>query len=442
MRTYWFLALMASICLEGLGRRFIPSIPAFAFIILKDVVLLVGLRLFKRDPTVSRVGRYLYRGFVVSWLAAFAWTFFEMVNPEQPSFVLALIGMRGYWLWWLAPGLIATVLQTSHYRRRAIFILAFLTIGISLFAALQFVSPSDSAINTFTMEYEGEMVSNEAMVVYSTGRARVASTFSFVSGFSDFTILAPVLLLSLGIEAPDKRLRRVSLLATALCAMALPMSGSRVSAILGFGVLAITCWCAGLFFTRAGRRILVGGVIGMVIAMVVFPDAIFGVQSRFADTEETRSRLLLAATIIPPVALTTLEYPMLGTGTGTQQNAAYALHAPPKWGAELELHRYLVELGPIGFLFTWLVKLGLMVAFIRAFMILWRAGRRAIAGAALSYAAVTFFGHLTFDHVWQSLYLVFAGFILAETKAALETLRAKARATTVEAGPPPVSARA
>jgi len=62
-------------------------------------------------------------------------------------------------------------------------------------------------------------------------------------------------------------------------------------------------------------------------------DAILGVQDRFADTEETNSRIVLAATVLPPVALLTLPYPMAGTGTGSQQNAATALNVLTKWPA-------------------------------------------------------------------------------------------------------------
>jgi hypothetical protein len=444
MKNYWFLALMASICLEGLGRRYIPAVPSLAFLLLKDAVLLVGYQLFKPDPTVSRVAKYLYRGFGVAFVGAFVWTILEIVNPEQHSILLALIGMRGYWLWWIAPPLVATVLQSVEQRRRAIYVLSILTIAISLLAAMQFVAPPDSAINTYTStapDDEEAAKAAETVTVVATGRARVASTFSYITGFSDFTILAPVLLLCIGLEAPDKRLRTISLVATVLCAMVLPMSGSRMPVVLGFGVLAITCWSAGLFFTNTGRRILIGGIIGIVVAGVAFPDAIFGVQSRFENVEETSDRILSAATVIPPVALATLEYPMAGEGTGTQQNAAYSFHIYPKTAAEMELHRYLAELGPIGFLLAWTVKFGLVVAFIRAYSILKKAGRRAVAGAALSYAAVTFFGHITYDHVWASLYFVFAGFMLAETKAALEILRAQERAKAA-VGPPPVTARA
>lgn len=442
MKTYWFAALMASICLEGLGRRYLAGVPSLAYYLLKDAVLLVGYMIFRPQPDVIRVAKYLFRGFGVAWGAAFAWTALEVANPELGSFVLAAIGMRAYWLWWLAPVIIATVLQNAQLRRRAILVLGFLSIGICALAALQFVSPPDSAINVYSVVDGEELHASAAGMVYATGRARVASTFSYISGFSDFTVLVPVLLLSLGLEASDRKVRNTSLVATVACAMALPMSGSRLSVILGFGVLGITCWQAGLFFTRAGRRILIGGIIGIAVAGVAFPDAIFGIQSRFADSEETAGRLNLALAVIPPVALATLDYPIMGAGTGSMQNAAFSLHVYPKWIAEIEMHRYLVEQGVFGFLLVWTVKFGLVVAFYRASTILKRAGRRAGAGAALSYAAVTFAGHLTFDHIWQALYFMGAGVILAETKAALELLRDRARAKATAVGPPPVSVRA
>jgi hypothetical protein len=74
----------------------------------------------------------------------------------------------------------------------------------------------------------------------------------------------------------------------------------------------------------------------------------------------------------------------------------------------------LIELGPVGYLLVWTAKLGLIIALIRAYALLKRAGRRGAAGAALSYAALTMVGSQTFDHVWQALYFLGCGFILAE----------------------------
>ena len=422
-QTIWFLLLVSCICLEGLGRRYLPQVPSIAFYFAKDVVLVFGYLLIKPAASARRAIRFLYRGFAPVWICAFAWTFIEMFNPEHQSLSLALIGIRAYWLWWLAPLLIATVLRNERTKRHALYILVALTVGISALAAAQFASPADSSLNLYSVVDGENLYASDAAIVSETGRARVASTFAFTSGFSDFTMIVPTLLLSLGLEAPTRRLRLVALGATLFAAAVVPMSGSRSSVVLGAMVLAITCWSAGLFFTVAGRRIMIGALVGGILAIVAFPDALLGVQSRF-NPEETQERISQNAVVLPPVALLTLDYPFMGIGTGMEQNARASLGVHTQWDAEMEVHRYLIELGPIGFLLVWTVKFGLAVGCWRAYKILKRAGRRAASAAALSFAALGFLGNITFDHVWQALYFMGTGFILAEVMSVMESTSA------------------
>jgi hypothetical protein len=247
----------------------------------------------------------------------------------------------------------------------------------------------------------------------------VSSTFSFLSGFQNFTILVPTLLLSIGLDAKEGRLRTASFALTLLTAAVVPMSGSRAAVLLGAAVLLITAGTSGLLFTRIGRRVLIGGVAAAILTLFAFPDAFLGVQSRFADVEETNTRYEGVATILPPVAMATVDYPVAGLGTGMQQNAKGSFRIYSTLDQELEPGRYLVELGPIGYLAVWAVKLGLIVALLRAYGILKRAGKRGAAAAAMSYAVLTMNGNLTFDHIWQALYFMGCGFILAEVVSAL-----------------------
>jgi hypothetical protein len=414
MEGLWFIALFSAICLEGLGRRYLPQIPAVAFYFLKDLVLLYGYFRYRPPPSVVRSVRYLYRGFGIVVVAGMAWTVIELFNPEQESFLLGLIGLRAYWLWWLAPGVIAGMLQNSKLKRRAIYALGLMALGIAILAAFQFSSPADSNLNLYTVKDGEEIHSSDMAVVYSTGRARVAGTFTFLSGFVAFTLTIPTLLLSLGLEVREVRLRSVALVAALAVAATLPMSGSRGSVLIGAAVLVLTMWTGGLFFTRVGRRIVIAGVAAAILSVVAFPDALLGVESRFGDTEETTGRFMEIATYLPPVALAVDDYPLAGIGTGMQQNARYSFNLVSQWQQEGEIERYLTELGPVGFLLIWIAKLGLVFALLRAYAILKRAGKRGAAGAALSYAVLTMIGDLAFDHNWQALYFTGCGFILAE----------------------------
>jgi hypothetical protein len=427
METVWFIALISAICLEGLGRKYLPGIPDAAFYFLKDVVLLFGYLRFRPGAPIRRTAKYLYRGFEMAWGATFLWTLIEVFNPQQQSKVLAVIGLRAYWLWWMAPPVIASVLQNARQKDRAIYALLTMVFGIAALAAVQFASPASSSINVYESQND-ESYAVGPITVESTGRARVSSTFTFVSGFVAFTITVPTLLLSIGLDTKNRRLRSFALAATCAAAAVVPMAGSRSSIVIGIGVLALSLWSAGMFFTRAGRRILIGGAVAAVLSVVAFPDAMLGVQSRFADQAETSGRFKEVANILPPVALATFDYPWLGIGTGMQQNARLSFHIGTEWDAEAELARYLVELGPIGFVLFWITKVGLMVALLRAYRILKGAGRRGAAAAALSYSALTMFGNLTFDHNWQALFFMGCGFILADVvDVARQAAAARAR---------------
>jgi len=432
MKVAWFVALFSAICLEGLGRKYLPAIPAVAFYFLKDIILLFGFLRFRPPAPVRGMQRLLYRGFETVWIAGFAWTLLEMFNPEHMSFPLALVGIRAYWLWWLAPSVIAGVLMHSKRKQNAIYALIVMSGFIAVMAAMQFASPSDSALNLYTVRDGQEIYAADVATVASTGRARVASTFSFVSGFTDFTILVPTLLLSIGLEAKDRRLRRYALLGTLGAAAVIPMSGSRSSVVAAGLVLAIGMWSAGLFFTRLGRRILLGGIVAVFLSLFAFPEAMSGVESRFQNREETTGRFAEAATFLPPYALMALDYPVMGIGTGMQQNARSSMGAYSKWEAEGEVGRLLIELGPVGYMLIWLSKLGLMIALFRAYQILKRAGRRGAAGCALSYTVLTMVGSLVFDHVYQALYFVGCGFILAE----VASLARSPQATPAQAASP------
>ncbi len=70
-------------------------------------------------------------------------------------------------------------------------------------------------------------------------------------------------------------------------------------------------WASGLFFTRVGRRVLIGGVVAAFLAhRGRFPDAILGVQSRFANTTETTGRFWSRYQSLPPVAMALNDYPL------------------------------------------------------------------------------------------------------------------------------------
>ncbi len=405
----WVGALVVSICFEGLGRKFLPEVPAIVFYFLKDAVLLIGLLRFGIRRSVQRGARRAFRGFGPILGLAMAWTLIEALNGAQNSPILALVGLRSYWLWWLAPLVIASALRVQEDREYGVMLLAIVALVVAGTAALQFSAPADASINTYAL-YEGREM-NEVATVSATGRVRVSSTFSYLSGFVDFVILAPALLLSLGLEDRSRLTRWLCLAAAGATAATMPMSGSRWPVLMGVAALLAVVWGAGFVRTHVGRRVLIAAVLVLGAAAVAVPEATEGVRSRF-EGRDTQSRIVEGLMILPPIALAYGTYPMLGIGTGMQQNARVALRVRTEWDSEAEPARLLIELGPVGYLLVWLARLGLLVALLRVARQFKHEGRRALSGAALAYALLTMMGNLFFDHVWQALYFTGAGLIL------------------------------
>ena len=111
MYIIWYTLLVSAICLEGLGRKYLPGIPSMFFYFLKDAVLVFGYFSFPPPPSVRRAVRYLYGGFGVILVAGVVWTAIELVNPRQAvldagdhrlSRVLALVDRATAGRWILA----------------------------------------------------------------------------------------------------------------------------------------------------------------------------------------------------------------------------------------------------------------------------------------------------------------------------------------------------
>jgi len=402
---------MAAVCFEGLGRKFLPFIPATLFYFFKDVILVAILMMFGMDPHHKKfIRRVMGRPFLVAGGIAFLLTAIQCLNPNQSVWFLPLLGLKAYWLWWLAPLAVSALLSHPKDEYRGIRALALFSLVISGLAIIQFAAPSSASINTYALYEEREM--NSVDIVLSTGRARVASTFSYFTGFSNYVLLVPPLILAFALEAGRGRQRPLAYLVLAASLATVPMTGSRGAVALAAFNVFLVAWGAGFLRTAVGRRLIVGIVVGGIAGLVLFPEAIGGVMDRFAY-KDTNARMKEFLQLLPPVAIETLPHPFLGIGTGMTQNVAIALklYTGPYF-FEGEPSRLLIELGPIGYLAVWTARLGLTVALVRAAQLLRKGGRGGLAGVALMLAMQAQLARFVSDHVYQSLYFLVAGFVL------------------------------
>lgn len=409
-RVWWFALLLVALCFEGLGRKFVDNVPGVVFYFAKDVALIAGVVALRWTVRTRTYAVALYSPFLVVLGLAAAVTVAQMFNPSQPSWILALLGIRAYWLWWFAPFVIAEVFADRGARERAITFLGFLSIGLALYATLQFTSPPDADINRYAL-HEGE-VRLATAIVGATGRARVASTFAFIDGYADYVALMAPLLAALGASLSTWSRRVVALTGAAALTATVAMTGSRQGiALVAIGLLT-ALFASGFHRARAGRLVLVTSTVAIIVLATVNADAWEGVVARW-NGGDTRERILNALMVIPPVAIARIDFPTFGEGTGTQQNARIQIvGASTAWDQEEEPGRYLFELGLVGYLCVWAARFGLLIACIRMARQLRRWGCKGESAAAAACAVMTIFGRLTFDHVWQACYFIALGVVL------------------------------
>lgn len=415
----WISALLITMCFEGWARKTL-SLPSLLLYVAKDAILLSALIFIGVKKDVLAVARALYGRWIVFLALAVLVTVIQLLNPNQPSWPLGLLGLRAYWLWWIfAPLLIASALRSAADRSRAVVVLAALAVVVAVYAGVQFASPRDAPINSYAL-YDGEVVMETAFV-HTTGKTRVAGTFSFVAGFADFAVAAPILLLSMGLDS-KARMRVVTISAAVVVAGSAAMSASRQSIILCAVGLVTILARAGFLASRSGRWAMLGIVLAVYFAMSQAGEAVEGVVDRF-EGGDTWDRIERELSVLPPVAIAKFEHPVFGLGTGSQQSARFALGVPIAHNEyEEETPRIMVELGTVGYVIFWLARVGLIVALLRASRILKRQGQVGASGGAMALAAVTMFHRIVFDHVWQSFYFLGLGLVLS---AVMDHVRAK-----------------
>lgn len=414
IRPRWaaFACLLALVCLEGTGRKFLPMVPSTVFYFLKDAALVLGLVFLGISAEARRFTDRLMGPFSAVWVMGVVWTVVQCLNPDVRMFSISLVGLKAYWLWWLLPPLMFTYVRNLKDLQGIIGVFVALSGVIALMAAYQFSLPADDALNAYAL-YEGAEV-NAVDTVHGTGRARVSSTFAYLSGFVAFVTLVPPLILAVGTVLPKGPLRTVVFMALGACVLTAPMSGSRSALVVPAAAMALVMFGAGLLNTRAGRRMTLAVGLSLVALPMVSGDALDGVLTRFsASTEETNSRFTEALTIFPPVAISFYDHDFMGSGTGTASNAASVLGVGARYYAEFEPARLLVELGTPGYLLVWTARLGLAVALLRLGRRFRAAHLRALTGACQAYAALVFVAPLYADHVYNALYFMGVGVLMA-----------------------------
>jgi hypothetical protein len=439
----WRLAaqlVMVLLILEGAIRKWVAPGAQDLVYFAKDVLLLGVYAGFFRD--LPRLRSRLPRQPVLYGLLAFGALFgaLEIFNPALPNLLVGIFGFKAYFFYVPLIFVLPAAFRDDSELHLFLWRYCLLAIPVGALAIAQFFSPSSSLLNTYARSNEDAYV----VTFGSSSFVRVTATFSFITGFTAYLLAAAILILML-LGAGRWKFRGHYLLFTALgmTLLGMLMTGSRGPVLILAVLFPIYWWLAVIREKGSGAvfgRLVIA--LALVVGFIAYTsqdavDAFLGrVNTGGADVPGR-----VASPLLSPYLVMADAGPA-GFGIGATHQTAAALTpgiVPYSWLhgliIEVETGRIMLELGPIGFLLVYLVRLYLAFFAFRQVLALRTRFHRALATGSLLFFLAAIPGGVVFDVTSDVYYWFFAGLLLAAIRLDREL---PAKAARAAAAPAPV----
>ncbi len=435
------IAMVLLIVEGGLRKWVFPEAQDLLYFA-KDVLLVAAYLGFLRQwPRVRYRLPHLPLFYAVLGLAMLLGVL-QIFNPRLPNPLVGVFGFKAYFLYvplmFVLPAVFESDADVFRFLRRY----ALLAIPLGVLALLQFTSPASSALNTYARS-SGEV--GYIATFGSSTHVRVTGTFAFITGYTAYLLTTAILILTL-LGASGWRLRGSLFLYAGLgmTLLGMLMSGSRGPVLLLALLLPVYWWFAVVRERGSGAtfgRLLLA--VGLLAGFMVFvgEDALSAFIGRAAGHSDVPSRLtspLLSPYLLLPAT------GVLGYGIGATHQTAAAVApslVPYSWlhglVVEVESGRVMIELGPLGFLFVYFLRLFLLgYAFVQVRRLRTRF-HRALALTSLLIFLAQLPGGSVFDVTAGVYYWFAAGLLLLAGRLDEVAVRAALAAAAQPVGRPP-----
>jgi hypothetical protein len=415
----WRLAVKTALVLlviEGALRKWVlPGAQDLTYFA-KDLILVGAYIGFLRDEARSRLAGPSLP--IVSGMLLLGGLFglVEVFNPELPSLMVGILGWKSYFLYvpllWVIPALFRTDAELWTFLRRYVL----LALPIGLLGTLQFRAPVDSALNTYARGGPEADVATFG----SQGHARVTGTFSYISGYSMYLQATAILILAL-LASRNWRIREDRWLFVTLAVTILGMfsTGSR-GPVLMLVLLLPVYLAMSVLRERGGSSTflrLAGATAVLAILLGLVGDEAFtAFRERATGSSDAASRLL--APFVSPFNAAR-DVGVFGFGIGATHQAAKSLVGNEMLLLEMRMPAYeaesgrvMVELGPVGFLLTYLPRIFLILYAATRMRAMRSTFHRALAVSCLLFLLTQITGAIVFEVTTGLFYWFFAGLLM------------------------------
>jgi hypothetical protein len=401
---------------DGALRKWVLPEASEALYFLKDIVLFGAyLRFFFYPPPGDRL---VIRNNVVNIfiLVAAGWCIFQTFNPFLGSVFVGVFGVRGYLFYipliWMAPHLFRSEEELYIFLRNHLFLL----IPVGILGIVQFFSPITSPINQYI---PGR---NEPIATFGFAGARnvrITGTFSYLNSYQGYLSACFGLLIPLISVPKSQRWQFIIYCEIFLLSLNSFMTGSRTP------VIAAVLFSLGYFGIRLFKkperillwisRLLPFATVTISIMLITFRRVVEAFWSRLSSNDDLGARILSG--FVGPfdlISITGLDGFGVGAthaGTGSIRAVLGLPQAYLPVEIEPEMGRIAMELGPIGFLFWYGMRVMIIVALWSTFLRLKRPFLRDLALSGTLIQIVLFINQMVFHNTFGYYYWFYTSFI-------------------------------
>ncbi len=383
------------IIIDGALRKWVLPQASNLIYLMKDFVLVCAyIKYFLLSHKQKPLIKNNYVDFIHIFLAlASVWLLFQSFNSDLGSPIIGIFGLTRYLLYvplmWMLPHLFNSEEDLYRFLRNYLLCL----IPVCVLGIFQFYSPPSSFLNIAP----GGEEASEALG-FGEGKIRISSVFAFPNIYTAYLILCFGLLLPFITTEKKQSLfwKIIAFLELFLIIANCFMTGSRGvmanSALILLGYLLIKSIDNFAIILKFLQKIAIPTVIVIFLLSRYFAPAIESFTARGASSGEFSGRIGYALSIQSIPGKSIID----GYGTGATQSGSQPIKrllslpaglTPPS--GEAEIHRITIEVGIIGVIFWYGMRISLMMA-------LWVVYRKLQSPFLKEMALIAFLIHLQF----------------------------------------------
>lgn len=353
----------------------------------------------------------------IAIIIASGWCIFQAFNPNLGSPIVGILGLKSYLFYipmiWMMPSLFRSEEEFFIFLRNHLFLL----IPVGILGIVQFFSPISSPINQYI---PGR---NEPIATFGfagTRNVRITGTFSYLNSYQGYLSACIGLLIPLLSVEQSTLWRALIYVQVFLLTLNCFMTGSRTP------VIAAILFMAGYYGIRILSkpdkiflwlgRLLPFLTIAASVAVILFRQVLEAFWTRMSSNADLGERIRLG--FIGPFEFITLT-DLDGYGAGATHAGAGSLRTvfslppgiPPPFDIEPEMGRVAIELGPIGFLLWYGMRVGFIIALFLIFTRLKRPFLRDLALSGVLIQSILFINQMVYHNTFGLYYWLYTSFI-------------------------------